>query len=227
MRSTAIIIMHLTAISFCSTLSCQENPDTVYGLDPVLYNGTLYASYMPGNVNGHPYLFSSGFEPGYVIIKGRKFDNVLLNYDIFNQKLLLKYQDLNGSGRIILLSQAWMNVFSLQDKQFEYIDAGTGQKKLFQVIGNDTLKILYSWKKELSLSNQAGNTGYYFSDPVKTMYLYGNNGLYRFRNNRNFIDFFYPEIKSKIAIYLRENRINVRKASDRNMLLLINNCNEI
>ena len=205
----------------------QDNPDRVYGPDPVLCNGKLYISRLPGNIKGHPYLFAPDFEPGYVIIKGRKFDNILLNYEIYNQELLLKYKDLNNSDRIILLSKAWLDGFGLQDKRFGYLPGNDGKKRIFQLIGTDSLKVLFSWGKELSLSQQPGNLNYYFSEPVKEMYLCGNTGLYKFRNNRNFTDYFKGDKRNKIAAFIRENRINVRKAPDQIMLRLISYCNNI
>jgi hypothetical protein len=227
MNRYLVISVLLPVIVFSLHTYAQDHPDSIYGLDPVLYNGKLYTSRLPANIKGHPYLASPDFKTGYVIIKDQKFDNILLNYDIYNQELLLNYQDIAGSTRIILISKSWLNGFGLPDKKFGFIPGNDGQKRIFQVIGNDTLKVLFYWEKELSLSRQTGNTDYYFSDPVKIMYLCGNTGLYRFRNNRNFSDYFSPDKKNKIASYIRENRINVRKAPDTIMLLLVSYCNNI
>jgi hypothetical protein len=214
-------------IAFSIQSYSQDQPSSIYGPDPMLYNGRLYSSNLPGQVNGHPYLYSPDYEPGDVFIKDMKFCNVLLNYDVYKQELLLKYQDAYGSWRIIMLSKAWLGGFILYDKEFSFMKNKEGKRRFFQVIGSDTLKILFSWEKNLTLSGQTGNSDYYFSDPVRTMYLFNNNGVFRFRNNKSFTGYFESEEKNKITDYLKKNRINIKKASDRTMLDLITYCNHI
>jgi hypothetical protein len=87
--------------------------------------------------------------------------------------------------------------------------------------------VLFCWEKQLALSKQTGNSDYYFSDLERTMYLYNNNGFFRFRNNKSFTGYFGTEEKNKITDYLKGNRINVKKASDDTMVDLITYCNNI
>ena len=223
--STLIIFTSITLVS--NTSYSQNNIYSLYGIDPVLYNGRHYSFNLSSKTQGHPYIYTPDYEPGYVRIRGRLFNNVLLNYDIYNQELVLKYKNLQGTVSYIMLSKAWLNKFSLHNNEFELIETGDGQKGFFQVIGHDTLKVLYHWEKQLSLSLQTGNKNYNFSEPLKTMYLSRNEGFHRFRNNKSFIEFFEPDKKDLIKKYLIQNRINVKKASDDIMLNLISYCSHI
>lgn len=227
MNSYQVITVFFSVIVFSLHTFAQNQPDSIYGPDPSLYNGRLLTSCLPNQLNGHPYLYSPDYEPGDVIIKDLRFSNVLLNYDIYKQELLLKYIDVYGSWRIIMLSKAWLGGFILHDKEFSLIKDSEGKRRFFQVIGSDTMKIMFCWQKQLSLSKQTGNSDYYFSDPERTMYLYNNNGFFRFRNNKSFAKYFGVEEKNKINGYLKENRINVKRASDNIMLDLITYCNNI
>ncbi len=138
---TLIIFLSITLVS--NTLYSQHSFYSLDGIDPVLYNGRQYSFILSNKTQGHPYIYTPDYEPGYVRIRGRLFNNVLLNYDIYNQELVLKYKDLQGSVSYIMLSKAWLNKFSLHNNEFELIDTGDGQKGFFQVIAHDTLKVLY------------------------------------------------------------------------------------
>jgi hypothetical protein len=198
---------------------CRE--DTLSFYDPVLYNGKRYMFHMTNGIQGHPFLMESDYEPGAVKIRGRVFEDVLLNYDIYNQELVLKYENLFDAFEYIALSKAWLEEFRIQGKTFVWMQSPVGQGKFFQVIGQDSLKLMVYWEKKLKVSNQTGNTGHYFSEPSKTMYLYRDGKFFKFRNNRNFLDLFSLPGREHIAGYLKENGINLKKSSDEWMLKLL------
>jgi hypothetical protein len=213
-------------ISIIHSISYSQYDSLSY-FDPELFNGRRYSFNLSYRIQGHPFLSSPDYEPGQVIIRGRKFDGVLLNYDIYNQELVLKYMILHDSYDFMIISKAWLDEFHIHEKKFELMGTGEGQKRFFQVIGRDTLKVLYFWKKELDLSRLSGNTDYSMSEPVKTMYLYTGEELYKFRNNRNLVNFFPPEKRERIIQYLKQNSINVRNATDESMLDLLKHACQI
>ena len=73
----------------------------------------------------------------------------------------------------------------------------------------------------------AGKSNYQFPEPGKTMYLFRNEELFRFKNNKSFIAYFEPGLGDSIKRYLTENRINVKKVSDEKMLNLITFCSHL
>ena len=213
-------------ISIALPTSAQDI-DSIYGLDPLLHNGRNYSFSLSYETVGHPFIQTQNYESGYVVIRNEKFEDILLNYDIYNQELILKYKGIHGAYNLIKLSKAWLLKFYLHDDAFMLMESEDGQKGFFQVIGSESLKVLYSWQKKMSLSNVTGKSNYQFSEPVKTMYLFKNGGFYRFRNNKSFIAYFDPGKRDSVKKYLTENGINVKKASDEKMLNLITFCRRI
>jgi len=68
--------------------------DHVYGLDPALYNGRIYTYAAPRNTTGDPFLSGADYCKGHITIEGKIYDGLNLNYDIFNQQILLKYDNI-------------------------------------------------------------------------------------------------------------------------------------
>jgi hypothetical protein len=226
-KNYSIIIIFILKIISAGTSYSQESGDSIYGLNSILYNGKLYSFNLSDKTKGHPYLYSADYEKGSIIIKEIKFDNVLLNYDIYNQELLLKYKDIYGSYRILMVSKAWLNGFDMHNSKFELINCSDGQKRFFQVIGCDSISVLFYWEKKLSLSDQIGNKDLYYSDPGRSMYLYKKGQFFRFRSNKNFINYFNSDVKNEIKYFINGDKINVKKASDEKILRLITYCNEV
>jgi hypothetical protein len=193
----------------------------------VLYNGRSYFFSLPYKTRGHPFFISQDFQEGYVVIRGKPYENILLNYDIYNQELVLKYKNLNGSYEFLSLAGVWLEGFWIHDKEFESIGYPGGEARFFQVIGKDSLKILYYWEKKLEVSRMSGDANYYLSDPVRIMYLYRDESLYRYRNNRDLVNFFDPETGIRVKDYLKKKRIKVRKASDGSIQELIRYINHL
>ena len=204
-----------------------QDTGSIYGLDPLLHNGRTYSFSLSYGTIGHPFLNTQNYESGYVVIRDNKFEDILLNYDIYNQELILKYKDIHGAFNFIKLSKAWLRKFCLHDNAFVLIEAEDGQKRFFQVIGQDGLKVLYQWQKKMSLSMQTGSKNYQFSEPEKIMYLFSDKEFYRFKNNKSFIAYFLPSQQDSVKKYLVQNKINVKKASDEKMLNLITFCSHI
>lgn len=172
-------------------------------------------------------MHTKNYESGYVVIRNEKFEDILLNYDIYNQELILKYKDIHGADNVIKLSKAWLRGFNLHNREFVLMQTGNGQEGFFQVIGRDSLTVLYHWEKKMTLSKEVGKSNYHFSEPGRTMYLFKNEAFYRFKNNKSFIEYFEPGQRDTVKKHLAQNKINVKKASDENMLNLINYCNHL
>jgi len=59
------------------------------------------------------------------------------------------------------------------------------------------------------------------------MYLYEDGVFYRFKNNKSFIEYFGPAYRDSFKKHFTQNKINVKKASDKTMLNLINYCSHL
>lgn len=199
--------------------------DSIYGLNPTLYNGQVNASNLGSQVIGNPFLYEN-FSNGTVTIQHKKYSNLNLNYDILNQELLLKYKNSYGAMQIITLSSAWIDQFSVLTDTFKYINFPLIGKEIYQEIGNDSIKVLFSWKKYLKLST-SDNQKYKFTKAERKMYLYKNGDIFKFKNNKSFISLFDNATQPFLKRYLKQNKINVKKSSNDFILDLLIYCNNL
>lgn len=219
------ILLHSLLINF--TLHSQEKIDSIYGHNPMLYNGQFYLYAVPPSVKGNQYFINKDFISGNLTINNKTFTDLHLNYDIYNQEILLKFV-LNYKTLIIKLCKEKITKFSLAEKTFILIKEpeSTG-KTIYQVFGKGKYKVLYHWEKELHLSNVSGRTSYVFTKPQKTMYLQFDNQKIKFKNNRHFLSRFNKSNKSEIKKYLKVNGLNIKRISDKDLIDLINFCNTL
>jgi hypothetical protein len=204
--------------------------DNVYGSDPLLYNGRIYTAFYGMNAENNQYLVCSQFEPGSVTLRGVTYTDLLLNYDIYNQQLLLEYTGNPGFTYAIILSDAWLETFSIKDKKFRILPVPDEENRIYQEIGSDQTRILYFWKKYLQFDNTGGNSKKSkrtFSNPTREMNLLLDGKIVKYWNNRSFVNLFNPEKNKEIREYINSRRINVKKASDEIVEQLIIFCNTL
>ncbi len=231
----------LALLLFCSgTLFSQhtfQDLDRVYGLDPLLFNGKKYSYFLPSGTGGNQFFSSAEFVWGGIVVKGcsgevvkgcsgevvkgKSDKDLLLNYDVFNQKLLLKFFDETGAEQIIEVSEAWLESFDLGPVNFICLREND-ETRIYQVLGDGPCKILYYWRKNLKLINTATASSYTFTSPVKTSFVLIDGKPRPFGSKGSFTKLFNPAHKVEIKNYLQANGINLKKASDQAMTDLIN-----
>ena len=224
MKSIKILLLLILLFSFSLTLISQDAIkilDQVYGLDQTLYNGKKYNYYLPIGTKGHQYLVSPVYIVGSLTLKEKCYQDINLNYDIFNQQLLLKYKDENGSTNIIEVSKAWINTFRLGNMKFEYLSLEK-KSRYFQVLGEGAIRILYYWRKSFDLEGSIGSFYYTFSKPIRDSFVLKDGQLKPFNTNQGFIRIFESAQRPAIKSYMRKNKVRVKKTSDQQMSEVIN-----
>jgi len=198
-----------------------------YGLNPKLYNGEIYDYFLAPETKGNQYFSNREFTEGSVRIQGVTFDHLLLNYDVFNQLLLLKYDYPEGSNHILSLSKAWLEGFTLGTGRFELLRFQDTALRIFQVQGTGKIRLLTNWSKEQKIDYYYTAPYYVFLPLKKEMYLGMDKEIKHFKNNKSFLLLFDPVKQAVLRKYLHENRINTKKATDASLLELINFCNTL
>lgn len=219
MRSLLVIILFSFSVNLISQ-DAASDMDRVYGLDPLLHNGKKYAYFLPQGTGGNQFLFSPDYFTGEVTIKGKSFEGITLNYDIYNQRLLLQYANETGAINIIEISKAWLESFRLGNLDFKYLRFDNGPC-FYQVLGDGPLFILYYWRKDLKLDATYGAKNFTFTPPLKSKYVLIGDQLHPFRNKRSLISLFDPGLVPEIKNYMHENNIRIKNASDKTMTELI------
>lgn len=204
--------------------SLSDNYDPVYGFDPLLYNGRMYYFYPQPGTGGTQYLYENFDTKGLITLRGVTYTNLSINYDIYNQLLVLKYKDAIGSTKLIEISFAWLESFVLNNNAYEIINEADSSKRIYHVLGSGDKKILFFHHKELLLHNQQISGSYYFSKGSREKYVMNGNLKVKFNNNRSFISVFSPSEQELLKKHLRQQNINVKNANDFILNELINYC---
>jgi hypothetical protein len=224
------IFILISCLFITVSTNCQDQIvcfDGHEGSDPFLINGKIYSFFPPPEVRGNPFLFSDDFLPGQLLIMDRQYTGQLLKYDIFNQQLLLNFTTTSGANEVIVVSEAWLQSFSVADREFILRNDIEKNIGIYQIIGDGKLEILCKWEKKLELMGVTGNSYYEFRGPFKKMYLQKGDSLFNFKNNRTFLDLMEPSHRNDIRKFMRAERIRLKKASDDKLNKLIGYCNSL
>jgi hypothetical protein len=224
------IVFFILLLANPSVVAAQQSgiiTDQIYGSDPLLINGKYYTFFPPLNTGGNQFFADPQFETGSVTIRGLTYADLLLNYDIYNQQLILKYKNITGAASLIILSDAWLEKFSIKGIDFEMIPIQDTVKRIFQVLGTGANRILYYWKKDLELDSFHGARNHIFSDARKEMNILTGNQIVKYWNNKSFYSIFVIEKSLAVKEYLHRRKINVKRAIDQTMTELIYYCNSL
>lgn len=237
MKNRFALILHLMRflllallIQAAYTAYAQETKnksDKVYGFDPLLYNGKLYYFYPGPRTQGTQYLLEDFDNAGSVKVRGISYTSLALNYDVYNQQLILRFKNTAGSNSLLILSDAWLESFDLSGSHFALIPDIDTTKRIYQVLGNGSEQILYYRTRDLLLDNFKNGGVHYFSGIKRTMFVSSNGRIFSFKNNRSFIMTFDPARQDEIKKHMRTYKINVKVANDQKMTDLINYCSSL
>jgi hypothetical protein len=223
MKSNLVAFIFIIFFTYSGALISQDSVkvlDRVYGLDQTLYNGKKYNYFLPPGTKGDQYLSSPDYVAGSVNLRGKRHQDVTLNYDIFNQQLLLKYKDETGALNIIEVSKAWLKSFRLGNMNFEFLTLEQSPH-FYQVLGEGPVRILYYWRKNLKLDAAIGSSNFAFTPAFRDTFILLDGQLKPFKTKRSLIRIFNPVHRTEIKSYLRKNKIKLKKASDQVMAEMI------
>jgi hypothetical protein len=223
-RFLLLLFLIVTGVLRVDAQPAIETDDPVYGFDPLLYNGRVYHYLPERGTDGNQYIVDQFDSNGSITLRGITYQHQTLNFDIYNQKLVLKYKNATGSTSLIEISGAWVNAFDIDGRHFEIETDADTTKHIYQVLGSGTDKVMYYFKKDKLLYNRPISGSYYFSKVLRETYVYTGKRKVKYSGNRNFTSAFNQEKQALIKEYLHKNKVNVKKASDSVMTDLINYC---
>ena len=218
--SLTVILTLILASNVCSQ-GAYPDPEEVYGLDPLLHNGIKYSYFMPSSATGHQYLSTPAFSSGQVTIKQKTFTDLRLNYDLYNQELLLKYEDKLGTLQIIEISKAWLESFRFEGYHFLCLDTPEG-KCIFQACGDGVALVLIYWKKEFGMEHGTGPVNYSFGPANRDLFLLIGGDMRPFRSKRSLLKEFDPVKREEIKDFMRKNQLHIKTASVQEITALAN-----
>ena len=200
--------------------------EQLYGLDQNLVNGVRYIPEYPGS-EGHPFFEEGPFSYGALQVGPEVYGNVLIAYNVYKQNIVLQYTSFVGGPEMIILRNQHIQSFRLGLRKFEKLDLGTEGEKFYQVVDGGGLKCYYHWTKIMNRSTTPGGSFYIFSTLKRKFFLLKEGEVYSFKSKGSFLKLFEAEHHKAIKSYLRVNRIRMKKISDRDMIGLLQLCNDL
>jgi len=199
--------------------------ERVNGPDPRLVSGKLYRGARQGSVAGHPYYIDENWKTGFVIIDGILFDNLLLKYDVFENKLVLNTTNISKSAVLLCLNLEKTKRFGMNGRNFIPFppEKDTPEPRFSESVVDDTLSFLILKRKDLKV--EGGSVDYSY-ETYEDFYLLYNNELVKFRNRRTLFSLF-PDLKDALKKYIRRENLTFIKKRSGNLSRLTLYCNTL
>ncbi len=210
-------------------ISAQELSDDtpIYGLNPILHNGEVYNYFPSAGVKGHQYFYQKNYAEGCISIRGTKYKKVLINYDVLNQEVVLQYTDPQGSNRLLKVSKAWLKEFELSGEHFSLIESPEGEKLIVQTLNQGKIQLHNHWSKKLIAVISFVEEHYVFEKKRSTLLISYKNSLQEFKSTKDILALLDEEDQQKVKSYLKENKIKARTNSTKQLIELLNYCNQL
>jgi len=196
-----------------------------YGSDADLVNGEKYF-YPYRQSQGDPFFFSDS-RSAVIRIHDKEFAGQQLRYDVFNQKLILDFQDIYGASSSLVMRSEWVESFAFEKQDFIRMKGPEGELEFLQLVTGGHISCVYKWSKDQLLNLTSGVQSYYFTEPTKESYLVIEGQFYPYRSNRAFLKTFDPELQKSVKQFMKQAKVKVNKAPDSQIRHLIEYCNSL
>jgi hypothetical protein len=204
---------------FSEPLSLNLNePDTLRE-NQLLYIGKMWSNKYT-NVKGDQFLFSRNFLPGSLTINGNIYKNVLINYDIYNDEILIP----KNNASIVQLNKEMVDSFSFNNGGINYrfvnaqIDSISDIKGFVNELykGKSILFVVY--KKEIE--ELAVDDKYDLFYRTYRIYFLKDGQIYQLTTKSDLLKIL-KENKTKIKDFMKKNRLKVSKKEPNSFIPVI------
>jgi len=231
----SFIICIALAIALDFSILCGQNTDSalvyklrydsLYGMDPQLFNGIKY---FPEHSLARGYPFWQDNQPmkADLVYSGRYYKNLKIKYNLYIQEFILEYADQFGGLQQLILNRSNIDSVFINNTLFIRNKYSDIKEYFLQVIHEDKISCYFTWKKEYRFNNTGVEVGHEYSDEMVTSYIVKNGRVYVFANNRSFLKIFPEDSRDSIREYMKDNRINVKKKMQADVKKLCVFCNK-
>ena len=183
-----------------------------HGFDQGIINGILYYNNYYRVLN-HPYYSREESFPGSVILSGKGYDDIQINYNIYEQHLVLEYQGLSEGLFKIIISPTITDAFQMGGYYFEKLTLDDRGPLLYQVITVNDLSLYIHWEKQKMVTSNNLQHLYFFTDSKRNYFLSISDKLFPFSNKKTFVHLFSGVSKKDIRRYMRRSSIRFSDAT--------------
>jgi hypothetical protein len=236
-----IVITWLLFFSFSNQVKAQDESffnhdlksliiqtDSLLGADDELINGKIY---IQENLlaEGHPFFLSPNWQPGNVVINGKKHEGLFLKYNLYTDELVLKAERKKGGAAVISINNEFVESFDLENRHF--VNSMNFNVKGIQT---DFVELLYEGNFVFFVSySKAFNNDYNIKTPygsygkTKTSYFLLQNGKLNSISSKKTLLKYFESDKKKINKFMKMNKIKYAKASYDQLQHLMQYCDEL
>lgn len=197
-----------------------------YGQDQELVNGMQYYNKHPHSM-GHPYLYEGWAHEGSVSLRGKKYINLWLKYDIHAQQVVVEYLTMNGGDNQVILVSDRIDDFSIGEHYFRRMSLEAGQNdaedpdQFYQVIGDERMLLYIGWHKKLVPVSGDSRFSEEFTTPKRDYFLQLDGSIFPFNSRKGFVRLFPKAIQKDMKRLIRINNLQMRSASTNQLELFI------
>jgi len=189
-------------------------------LNPYLFNGKKYESNIPNISQGHQYLLSPEYNSNFIFIKGITY-KADLNYDIFNQNIVIKYPESNKLISQIQIPKELIDSFFIEEKKF-IIKNFFGNIRIYEIVGDNDMYFLTYYYKSKDLDSGFDIKTFNFSKTSKILYLYYKSDFNKYKNSRSFLKILDVDKKKTVKKFIKTNKLKFRNIKTADMERLLN-----
>ncbi len=199
--------------------------DRLYGSDFNLLNGRRY--YLYYSSNSHPFLETEQSRPGDLVLGGISYRGVPINYDLYQQVVILQYISHSGETRHVILNRELVDGFVLDQKVFSKVPLVGKDRGYTQVIRAGRLGFYIDYSKKLNYTPSVNTTPYHYTKLARRLYLDREGAVLPVGSRGSFVQAFEPGSRQAIRQFMRQQHIRLRSASDGALTLLLQFCNQM
>jgi hypothetical protein len=204
----------------------KEIFDRLNGPDYNLLNGRQYN--LPYSGISHPYFNTDRYRAGSILLNGEAYDSVLINYDIYDQQVILQFSGwISGLSEKVVLNRELIDYFTIDGRTFRLMSFPETGTSFFQVLSSGEISCYLLWTKKLYRSSSSGNARIKYLKQSRKIYIQKEDQLLHVKNKSSFTSIFDEAYQEEIKGFLRREKIRFRNASDEKLVDLMNFCIEL
>lgn len=198
--------------NFCVLLSQTAVFDTN---EQFIFNGKEFVNTY-NTSSGSPFLKDNLFLESRIIFRGRTYDKVLLNYDVYNQKFVTEYTNSWGGKVQLQLASPFVDTVFLRNEVFIFNKWDSISESFLSVMGMSEKKGFFKkYSKAYKISTSQGGSNYEFSALKDEFFYFNGKILYKITGIRKLKSIVSHKAYEKIKLYCREKNVTLKKATAR------------
>lgn len=181
-----------------------------FGSDQELINGIQLCNQY-WQFEGHPYFLDGRFRAGSVCINNQRYEQVMLRYNLYSQKVEIDYRTVKGNQYQFMSVAEHIPSFSLDGLEFRRMQFQDETPGYYQVITVGKASCYICWKKDLELSHNNSSRKYEFNPPKIRYWLKLDQQVVSFHNRKTFIETFPVHIQKEISKLLKQRQFSFKQ----------------